>query len=44
MKHFCQRLMSMMVAWNVLPAWAEIDVAMLIRKWCLVHQSMLGMI
>ena len=34
-------LMFMMIAWNILPASAEIDCAMLIGKWCLVNQHML---
>jgi len=42
MKRYCHMLMFMMMAWNVLPASAGIDRAMLIGKWCLVNQHMLN--
>lgn len=42
MKRFYQILMFLMIGWSALPALAEIDSAMLIGEWCLVHQSMLG--
>ncbi len=35
-------MICVQIAWSPLPVLAEIDTAMLVGEWCLVHQSMLG--